>query len=70
MGNMVFGIHSNDAGNDKDITAGHAWLAITHDGKTTVYGLWPDAHPNVLDNGDKSDIRIGMEAAQKAVASR
>ncbi len=70
MGNMVLGIHSNVAGDSNDYTAGHAWLTITHDGKTTFYGLWPDAHPNVVDNGDASDIRVGMEASAKAVASR
>lgn len=68
--NMILGIHSNVAGENQDYTAGHAWLTITHDGKTTCYGLWPDAHPSVTDNGDKSDIRVGMEASQKAVASR
>lgn len=70
MGNMVLGIHSNAVGDDNDFSAGHAWLTITHDGKTTHYGLWPDAHPNVLDNGGGSDIRIGLEASASAQASR
>lgn len=70
MGNMVLGIHSNVAGTKNDFSAGHAWLTITHDGKTKHYGLWPDAHPNVIDNGDGSDIRVGMEASATAVASR
>lgn len=70
MGNMVLGIHSNVAGDSKGYTAGHAWLTITHKGQTKHYGLWPDAHPKTLDNGDGSDIRIGLEASDKAVASR
>lgn len=70
MGNMVLGIHSNVAGDANDYTGGHAWLTITHKGKTTYYGLWPDAHPNVVNNGDSSDIRVGMEASAKASASR
>lgn len=68
--NMVLGIHSNVAGDRNEYTAGHAWLTITYANKTTHYGLWPDAHPDVADNGKKSDIRIGMEASSKAVASR
>lgn len=70
MGNMVLGIHSNVAGDANNYTTGHAWLTITHDGVTTHYGLWPDAHPNVVANGDASDIRVGMEASAKAAASR
>ena len=70
MENMILGIHSNIAGDDNDYTGGHAWLTITEKGKTTFYGLWPDAHPSVVDNGDDSDIRVGLEASAKAVASR
>lgn len=70
MANMILGIHSNVAGNKADITGGHAWLTITENGKTNFYGLWPDAHPRAGDNGDGSDIRIGLEASDKAVASR
>ena len=70
MTNMVLGVHSNVAGGESDYTGGHAWLTITHDGKTIHYGLWPDAHPKVIDNGNGSDIRIGMEASAKAAASR
>ena len=70
MGNMILGIHSNVVGDSEDFTGGHAWLTITHNGKTTHYGLWPDAHPNVVNNGDGSDIRVGMEASSKAAASR
>jgi len=67
---MILGIHSNVAGSGADFTAGHAWISITDKGKTTVYGLWPDAHPKTIDNGGKSDIRIGMEARSKAEVSR
>lgn len=71
MTNMVLGIHSNIAGDaDNGFTDGHAWLTITHEGKTTHYGLWPDAHPKVINNGDSSDIRLGMEASATAAASR
>lgn len=70
MENMILGIHSNVAGDSCSYTAGHAWLTITHDGKTSFYGLWPDAHPKTVDNGDASDIRIGLEASAKAAASR
>lgn len=67
---MILGIHSNVAGDKEEFTAGHAWLTITHDGKTTSYGLWPDAHPKVINNGNGSDIRIGMESSAGAAASR
>lgn len=70
MGDMILGIHSNVAGDDAGFTAGHAWLSITDGGGTTLYGLWPDAHPRTIDNGEKSDIRIGMEVGDKAAASR
>ncbi len=70
MGSMILGVHSNVAGDVNAYTAGHAWLTITHDNKTTSYGLWPDAHPNVIDNGDGSDIRIAMEASATSAASR
>jgi hypothetical protein len=70
MGNMILGIHSNVAGDTNDYIDGHAWLTITHDGRTTAYGLWPDAHPSVVNNGFGSDIRVGMEASAKSAASR
>lgn len=70
MSNSILGIHSNIAGDEKSFTAGHAWLTITVSGRTVSYGLWPDAHPNVNNNGNLSDIRTGMEASAKAVASR
>ena len=70
MPGMILGIHSNVAGGREEFTAGHAWLTITEDGVTSFYGLWPDAHPAVINNGDGSDIRVGLEAAAKAVASR
>lgn len=70
MSNIILGIHSNVAGKDKEFSAGHTWLTITQNGKTTFYGLWPDAHPHTVDNGDASDIRVGLEASATAVASR
>ena len=70
MINMVLGIHSNVSGDSELFTAGHAWISIVRDGKATVYGLWPDAHPDTVDNDDKSDIRIGMEISSRSKASR
>lgn len=70
MSEIILGIHSNVAGDSNDLTSGHAWLTITRSGSTTFYGLWPDAHPRTVDNGDASDIRIGLEASANAVASR
>lgn len=70
MYDFVLGIHSNVAADGADFSAGHAWVTITQKGKTIFYGLWPDAHPRTVDNGDASDIRIGLEASAKAVASR
>lgn len=70
MPGMILGIHSNVVGDREEFTAGHAWLTITEDGVTTSYGLWPDAHPRVVNNGDGSDIRIGLEAGAAAIASR
>ncbi len=70
MSGMILGIHSNIAGDDAKYQGGHAWISIKDKGKTTVYGLWPDAHSRTIDNGSKSDIRVGMEERDKAVASR
>ncbi|VAW67935.1 hypothetical protein MNBD_GAMMA10-2873 [hydrothermal vent metagenome] len=67
---IILGIHSNVAGDNAALTAGHAWLSITQSGITTTYGLWPDSHPNVIDNGPGSDIRVGLESNVNAVASR
>lgn len=58
------------ASDSSNYTSGHAWLTITHKAKTTHYGLWPDAHPNVVNNGNASDIRVGMETSAKSVANR
>ena len=70
MTDMILGIHSNVAGDSAGFTAGHAWISITNNGSTTVYGLWPDAHPRTIDNGEKTDIRVGLEASATAVANR
>jgi hypothetical protein len=62
----VLGIHSN-VDPDAGFTSGHAWVSVTDysygSPVTTTYGLWPDAHPNVPDNGPDSDVRIGLEPA-------
>ncbi|RYY23025.1 MAG: hypothetical protein EOP62_21515 [Sphingomonadales bacterium] len=49
---------------------GHAWLSLTANGQTEYYGLWPDGHPLVEDNGSKSDIRAGLEEKIRPTASR
>lgn len=69
MGDKVtLGIHSN--GGNGGFTAGHAWISVTRNGQTEYYGLWPDDHPHVQDNGAGSDIRVGMERGATATASR
>ena len=66
----ILGIHSSVAGDSHHYTEGHAWLTITANGSTGSYGLWPDGYEQAVDNGEASDIRIGLEAAEDAVASR
>lgn len=70
MGNAVLGIHSNVAGDEHPLASGHAWLTIKVDAATSFYGLWPDAHPDTIDNGKGSDIRQGLEAGSPVAASR
>jgi prepilin-type processing-associated H-X9-DG protein len=64
LSNYVLGIHSNVTPN-AGFADGHAWITITTKvGKgrfVKSYGLWPDGHPRTKDNGDKTDVRIGME---------
>jgi len=67
---LVLGIHSNVAGNSQDFTAGHAWITVTRNNQVTAYGLWPDEHPRAVDNGDKTDIRVGLEGTRFPKASR
>lgn len=75
---VILGVHSNvrkgqidpETGQAYGFDAGHAWISVTRDGKTTHCGLWPDGHPSVVDNGDGSDIRSGMEAGDTPAASR
>jgi hypothetical protein len=59
MSNVVLGIHSNITAGG--FTGGHAWISVTQNGITTYYGLWPDDHPDTVDNGIGSDIRTGLE---------
>jgi hypothetical protein len=70
---IILGVHSNVPA-DAGFTDGHAWLSVSRDGVVTNYGLWPDDHPRIvamgLNDPAKSDIRIGMEDGQVAVASR
>lgn len=75
---VILGVHSNvskgqidpETGQAYGFDAGHAWISVTRDGKTTNYGLWPDEHPRVEDNGSGSDIRTGMEDGDTPAASR
>ncbi|MCB2018653.1 MAG: hypothetical protein KDF54_14260 [Hydrogenophaga sp.] len=75
---VILGVHSNvrkgqidpETGQPYGFDAGHAWISVTRDGKTTRYGLWPDGHPAVEDNGNGSDIRTGMEDGDSPAASR
>ena len=70
----VLGIHSyvdaRTEGSFNQFVDGHAWISVTRNGYTEVYGLWPDDHPHVPDNGDASDVRRGLEAGYPATASR
>lgn len=84
MSDTILGIHSNvrpgmidpSTGQPRDpgISDGHGWLTVTRDGQTTAYGLWPDDHPRVVEqgwnNGEGSDVRVGMENKYRPAASR
>jgi hypothetical protein len=67
----VLGIHSN-ASPSAGFTDGHAWISVTDwnggISSSTSYGLWPDEHPNTVNNGDGSDVRVGMEQDTGAYA--
>lgn len=66
---VVLGIHSY--GGQGGLTDGHAWITVKRgNSPTEYYGLWPDNHPMVKDNGDGTDIRTGMERGQHSDADR
>ncbi|WP_081419402.1 hypothetical protein [Xanthomonas cannabis] len=66
---VVLGIHSN--GGQGGLTDGHAWITVKRgDSPTEYYGLWPDNHPMVKDNGGGTDIRSGEEERQRSDADR
>jgi len=65
----VLGIHSNVNGSAGYVD-GHAWITVTSNGITEYYGLWPDNHPATSDNGEGTDIRVGMEQYDTPEASR
>ncbi len=71
---VVLGVHSrvdpNTVGSADQFVDGHSWLSVTRNGATQYYGLWPDDHPRVVDNGPGTDIRVGMEARSTPTASR
>jgi RHS repeat-associated protein len=59
----IIGIHSNVLDPRAGFISGHAWISI-HDtvtGETHTYGLYPDGHGAVIDNGDGSDVRVDVE---------
>lgn len=63
-------IRSN-AGSDSGLADGHAWLSEqAPNGVETTWGLWPDSHPAVKDNGDGTDVRKNMELGQKVVSNK
>ncbi|CAE6698519.1 hypothetical protein [Xanthomonas arboricola] len=66
---VVLGIHSR--GGQGGLTDGHAWITVKR-GNSPIeyYGLWPDDHPMVEDNGAGTDIRSGMEKTQRSDADR
>lgn len=72
--NVVVGIHSSvnpgTQGSFNQFIDGHSWISVTRNGVTTNYGLWPDDHPMVPNNGSGTDIRVGMEDGQTPSASR
>ena len=73
-GEATLGIHSTvdprTEGSFNQLVDGHAWITVTRNGQTKHYGLWPDAHSRVQDNGPGTDIREGMEALLRPTASR
>lgn len=71
---VVLGVHSQISGQQdgsfNEFIDGHSWISVTRNGKTEYYGLWPDNHQDVQDNGSGTDIRVGMEKHATADASR
>ncbi|CAG2084296.1 hypothetical protein XCY_000603 [Xanthomonas euroxanthea] len=66
---VVLGIHSR--GGQGGLTDGHSWITVKRgNSPTEYYGLWPDDHPMVKDNGAGTDIRSGMEKTQRSDADR
>jgi hypothetical protein len=58
----VLGVHSSIGPNAiVDTTDGHAWITVTAAGIPISYGLWPDDHPDTVNNGPGWDIRTNME---------
>ncbi|BAV95912.1 hypothetical protein [Lysobacter enzymogenes] len=66
----VLGIHTNAGpgpnGEPAGLTDGHAWISVTRDGKTEVYGLWPNGHPRFANENPhpESNIRKGIEVGR------
>lgn len=71
---VVIGVHSQVSGREEgsfnEFIDGHSWISVTRNGKTEYYGLWPDNHQDVPDNGAGTDIRVGMEKHAVPDASR
>ena len=65
---FFYGLQSSS---ESDFTDGHAWISVTDaEGNVTNYGLWPDEHPATVNNGNGSDVRVGLENGAVSVASK
>lgn len=66
----VLGIHTNAGpgpnGEPAGLTDGHAWISVTRNGHTEVYGLWPNSHPRFANENPhpESNIRQGIEVGR------
>ncbi|MGO1071036.1 hypothetical protein [Lysobacter sp. CA199] len=66
----VLGIHTNAGpgpnGEPAGLTDGHAWISVTRNGHTEVYGLWPNDHPRFAAENPhpESNIRQGIEVGR------
>lgn len=70
-GFIILGVHSNTSPK-AGFLDGHAWISYRSSNGTniTTYGLWPDTHEDVPDNGSGTDVRIGMEVNDIAAYNR
>lgn len=78
----VLGVHSNaDPNTSFAVEAakaylgirdglGHGWISVTSyssgSPQSNYFGLWPDGHPSVVNNGPASDVRFNIETGPGA----